>query len=73
MKFKGNKIVMRIDVMVEFSIGKISVRVEKSGIEVDAKADMNDVCQKVALNILEEHGFRIGWKPTPAAEEGKKP
>jgi len=70
--FKKNKIIMRIDVMVEFSIGKINVRVEKSGIEVAGGSNMNDVCQKVALNILEEHGFIIGWKPTPVVEEGKK-
>jgi hypothetical protein len=70
--FKKNKIVMRIDVMVEFSIGKLNVRVEKSGLDVVGGADMNDVCQKVALQILEEHGFKYGWKPTPVAEEGKK-
>lgn len=53
---------LKIDVVVAFKIGAVNVEIKKGECAIPAGTDPNDACQKLALQILSEHGVQIGWR-----------
>jgi len=53
---------LKIDILVAFKIGTINIELKKSECAIPANLDPNEACQKIALQLLAESGFQIGWK-----------
>lgn len=53
---------LKIDVLVAFKIGNINIEMRKGECAMPANLDPNDACQKIALQLLAESGYQIGWK-----------